>query len=714
MLKGLLYPRHRSSVIVNRALGVRGIKGRYLTRGRLCRFTEAQFDRLWNLVDTIAKDTHITRVKIFRPESLSPQALTAYDKGMVLDALKACVDGTTLDLTLLDVKLRDQLKIKGIGSTAKPLPLRFMGRRGTSDALLNEILIQADIFEQIASNPSSTIEDVFAQIDKGKKRLGFLNVAVYRPKRDEDGSWVLTQRTQEWTEELSKYDPQKGGARPSGTLASILEAPSTLFDVDLCKPNTFAEQGIYYDDVSAQNDFEHAKGSLLNDETESRRMLYIKIQSQDGQLFSRYGTEGVILFHNQVAKKRMQRNPAPLLPEDQKEAEQIKKLLRQFYVGKIVDAIEKIRGREMSVQRQESVMIPRNILVPRASKLLTDDLLFNSKSGLEYPRSATEYHDLMAKILDNQGRFPGDHERLSPLGTFTAKGLKGAAHVDLNRRGTHFHAEIFFPQVHTRGLKNRIIFDADFISQAASFDAYGVRGVSYDRESYYARRLFACEKVPFIWVDGWPISFAAIQGFDTTYEGKELYYAFIHFVMTYGAFQGSGLTSYSVREGISSLFYRNIWHNRPNLMLDENEKIKDSRLKMWTFAHSGRFTPFYVFMRSFGSVNPNSAPITESIIRDVHQRITPAEDIERRRLVSLGVSGMNGGSFPLAVDEGVYPVHNRYPVEGGNPLLPQSELNLSSSVREAWFKAIGEKQGLIDGNGLYFGGLVTFCGIRKA
>ena len=75
---------------------------------------------------------------------------------------------------------------------------------------------------------------------------------------------------------------------------------------------------------------------------------------------------------------------------------------------------------------------------------------------------------------------------------------------------------------------------------------------------------------------------------------------------------------------------------------------------------------------------------------------------------------MNGGQFPIAVDEGVYPENTRYPLERGRVIFPQSEVDLSSSIRDVWLEAIGGEQGVADGNGLYFGGLVTFGRIQAA
>lgn len=349
----------------------------------------------------------------------------------------------------------------------------------------------------------------------------------------------------------------------------------------------------------------------------------------------------------------------------------------------------------------------------KTAKLLTDDLLFNPDSGVPYPRNETEYLALMAHLLDASGRFPGDSDPLVN-GRFSEKGSAQVQHATIKRKGVAFGVEVFSPHLCVHPRKNRFVFDADLISQASSFGAYGLRGVSYDRQYYYERRLFECDRAPFVWVGGWPVSFAGTQGFTTSYEERDLYYSFIHFVMTYGEFQGYGLTSYSIRESVSSAFYRNVFRNRGNLLLDGSEQLRNPRFLMWAFAHSGRLSAFYPFAKSFGSVPAESAPIAEAAIRDVHKRITPPEELGNRELEFIGVRRVNGGMFPLAVDHGVYPPHNRYPIVDGRPVLSQKEVNLSSGVKDAWFEAIGGEKGLAEGNSLYFGGLVTFGGIREA
>lgn len=406
------------------------------------------------------------------------------------------------------------------------------------------------------------------------------------------------------------------------------------------------------------------------------------------RLESSRGLEAVVRFR------------ATALPADKDLADALHKAVEQYFL-EVSAALTAVRAGNKTAAL-------------RTKKLLTDNLLFDPQSGAGYPRNADEYNALIAQIVDAAGRFPGDSDALTPAGTYAPK-MPGVSHLTLKRKGKEFQVEILAPSLHAQGVKNRLIFDADLISQAASFESYGTAGVSYDRESYYVRRLFNAEIVPFIRLDGFPVSFAALQGFQTSFQEQELYYAFIHFTMTRGAVQGYGLTSYLVREGLSSLYYRDVWRNKPNLMIAGDGQVKDYRLRMWAFAHSGRFTPFYAFVKGLGGVGEEQQPVADAIIGDVHQRITsPDDQAVRGKPLSRGVIRVNGGSFPIAADRQVYPANTRYPVKDGKVLLSQSEIDLPTSIRQVWLDMLGGEEGVAQGNGLYFGGLVTFGRIQDA
>lgn len=354
------------------------------------------------------------------------------------------------------------------------------------------------------------------------------------------------------------------------------------------------------------------------------------------------------------------------------------------------------------------------IYIPKASRLLTEDLRFNynPQEGVVYPRNPQEYQELMSRILDHRGRFPGDTEALTAEGTFASE-IRGVKHYSLKRRGVQFDVEIIAPNMHAQRAMNRVIFDADLISQIASFDTYGTPRVMYDREFYYVGRIFNAEKVSFIRLKGWPVSFAAVKGYRTTYKGRDLYYAFIHFAMTVGQFQGYGLAFHSVRKGLSSLFYSNLWNHCPNLMCDTAGNLHDYRFRLWVAAHSGRFVPFYSFATYLNGIDPSWLPIAQAITLDVHKRITPAEELSRGEPIAE-VKQVNGHQFAVAADRGVYPPHNRYPEKNGRIVFPQREQNLSSSIWQAWLDVIGGDTGIIAGNGLYFVGCCGFGNILAA
>jgi hypothetical protein len=197
------------------------------------------------------------------------------------------------------------------------------------------------------------------------------------------------------------------------------------------------------------------------------------------------------------------------------------------------------------------------------SHLLTEDLLFNSKDGVPYPQSPEDYQAIMAKILDAKGRFPGDTEALTPAGTYAPR-LRGVKHFTLARKPFSLQGEMLSPALHAPGLKNRFIFDADLVTQTASFDSYGTPGVSYAKEAYYVERLYKADKVVFFRIGQWPIAFAAVSEYQALFAGRTLNYGFIQFGMTVGRFQKCGLCSYAIRMGLRSLFINNVLYNKPN------------------------------------------------------------------------------------------------------------------------------------------------------
>lgn len=143
-----------------------------------------------------------------------------------------------------------------------------------------------------------------------------------------------------------------------------------------------------------------------------------------------------------------------------------------------------------------------------------------------------------------------------------------------------------------------------------------------------------------------------------------------------------------------------------NLMYAYDGKLKDYRFKMWVAAHSGRFVPFYMVQKIMDGIQPAWEPIAQAIFCDAHRKITPPELLTGDP-VSKGIQQVNGKYLPIALDKEAYPVHNRYPVEIGKVIFPDSEKRLLSSIRDKWLEAIEGEAGVAAGNGLYFGGVFT-------
>ena len=603
----------------------------------------------------------------------------------------------TLDLRSLKFKINRW--VKGRGDRKEAVQMAFLFPEAEESAvgrLVDVIGEERANFQRLARDPETTIDEIFKAIDLGKAKLGFLNVAVYRSLPG--GRWIRTQRTRHWTHGLSKYDPEKGGDPPGTTIQSVIKGDKMIYEVNINDLATFAREGLAPDPESIQNDLSYSKGP--------GQMLFIR-------LVSSRGVEGVIHLHNRVRKDEGM-EPPPLLPANVKDAKRVITEL-EIYFEEAARAIEAVRQREsITAGFDRFAQIYAPVSPKDEPSLLTGNRLFNPAAGFAYPQSEAEYHQLISRLVDGNGRFSGDAKSLTLGGTFSRK-QRGMSHFSLKRREKRFQVEVLSPRLHAQEVKHRLIFDADLVSQSASYDAYGTAGVSYDKENYYVRRLFNAEKVVFIRFNGWPVSFAAMQGYQMSYEGRDLYYAFIHFAMTHGLYQRYGLTSYAIREGISSLLYTNAWRNRPNLMLDAKGQLKDYRFRMWVAAHSGRFTPFYAFARGFAGIDPAWDPIAQAIFRDVHKRITPPEElVDRPDPVARGAVQVNGGKFPLALDDGVYPLHTRYPVKNGVVEFPVSEVDLHSSMQEVWLREIGGQEGVAGGNGLYFGGIVNLGRIREA
>jgi hypothetical protein len=402
---------------VDKKLRGRGIEAERKILKRLSRYTDIELDGFFFLIDLVRIDpaTNFQIVKKIIDVDPAESVLEDYqklniDRGELIRILRLRVNHLKLNLKGIKKELeayqlnRDDGQLNLDFSSSQAL---YPGEKRRIDfqvgGLINAIVDEAKNFEELANNPEATIEDVFDLIDRGKINLGFLNVAVYRPLGDSDGKWILTRRTRYWTEEKGLYNPEKRGHVPEGTLKSVLDGNKLIYDVDLCDLESFAREGLKPNMESIENDFEHAKGARLSNGKESRRLLYIRIQSGDRSLFAKYGIEGVILFHNQVARKDPNFTdiyPDPLLPEDEDAARNVKNILKEFYAGSIIHAIETIRRRNVE-----------KINVPIASRPATErrtlyDLAVSSRKPFRFGK------ELAATRIYNPSTLPEDDQNL--------------------------------------------------------------------------------------------------------------------------------------------------------------------------------------------------------------------------------------------------------------------------------------------------------------
>ncbi|MDD4179987.1 MAG: hypothetical protein PHH14_08130, partial [Candidatus Margulisbacteria bacterium] len=422
----------------------------------------------------------------------------------------------------------------------------------------------------------------------------------------------------------------------------------------------------------------------------------------------------------------MARNPIYFGEERQAQVDD--ELLELGHV--IANTLARIRSQSGQSEGSGS---PSQILIPRAAKVLTEDLRFNPDHGLgifgasPYPRNASEFFQLLKMVLNANGKFNGDQQPLIENGFVSPRG-GSVVHRNLVRNHRTFRSETFAPFRDTPDKKDGVIFLADLLSQIASWETYKLPGVMYDKELYYNNRFWHSEKVPFVWLGDQLVSFAAMQGYQSVFQDKKFSYAFIHFVMTLSEFQGYGLTSYSIREGMSSIFYSNIWHGQKGLIYDEQGQLSNRRFQMLALAHSGRFPTWYAFAKSFGGINEATAAVFRQMVEEMHNRITLPAERERRPIFcgakevinpeiarSLKLESFaNNHRLAIALDPGVYPVATRYKAENGEIVFSEREMSLPEIYLKSWLALMGGVEGVLAGNGLYFGGLVNLGKISAA
>jgi len=266
----------------------------------------------------------ITSVKVASPSIL--ESIKFED--LPEDVIRACLSprwfssGNVLDTAKIPKELAKWEKTQAITAQRPIVPMPAVRVSITDAAVLviNQILdaiakAQAT-FRQIASQPGASDDAVFQAIDDQKEQLGCLNVVIFRPLDDAGARWVSTQRTRQWTDEPSRYDPSGGGAEPEGVLRSVIEAEGDIFDVDISDPASFERAGIAYDATTMNIYREHSTGP--------NRMLYIKMKDSSGKPI------GVVLLHNRV-KNDEELVPPPLLPEKVEDAQRIITALRLYF-----------------------------------------------------------------------------------------------------------------------------------------------------------------------------------------------------------------------------------------------------------------------------------------------------------------------------------------------------------------------------------------------
>ncbi|MFA4815503.1 MAG: hypothetical protein WC653_05445, partial [Candidatus Gracilibacteria bacterium] len=226
------------------------------------------------------------------------------------------IRGSKADRTPLPLNGAVRAELARLAPVAPPLLLT--GARATLDAVsasrlsnLAQFLGAEDVYlDKIADNPEATIDKLFHSLDHaaGKLRaLGFLNVAVYRPKNDGSGEWVLTHATREYGESgFSQGSVPNAGTSTIGWIIKEGRGKRVrLYDVDIYEPSTFEALNIPYHQDKAENDRRLTLGS--------GRTLFIRLASS-------YGDEAIVQIHNRVLRKPGKSEPPAPLPEDPSEA----------------------------------------------------------------------------------------------------------------------------------------------------------------------------------------------------------------------------------------------------------------------------------------------------------------------------------------------------------------------------------------------------------
>lgn len=297
---------------------------------RATRLSEEKYQALLKVLDQAGQGKSV-KVKVFLPlialEKTSFEVIPA-------EEFRTYVRVHSLDLRpVRQIVARYWERTHGLPQKEKLLPASYRGGVEIEDSgvlrLLNVIEQERKVLQELADDPAATVSNIFEALDKGKEKLGFLNVAVYRPAEDKAGKWIMTGQTFGQNSQRENI-PEQGRSIQEITLRSIAERyGKDVFDVDIAETSTFTHEGVKADHQSIQAELSRSHGPT--------RMLFIKLES-------RYGVEAIIHLHNRVSPA--EQAPEGFLPKDQALADSIKTEL-QLYFNEVTRTIETIRNRNL-------------------------------------------------------------------------------------------------------------------------------------------------------------------------------------------------------------------------------------------------------------------------------------------------------------------------------------------------------------------------------
>ncbi len=338
------------------------------------------------------------------------------------------------------------------------------------------------------------------------------------------------------------------------------------------------------------------------------------------------------------------------------------------------------------------------VFLPGARNVLTADGLLNPAAlnpWHPYPTTPREYRQMIDYIMAITGGF-GDAKELRHVDHFSDEKLRAAGVKVLYPRipGYDCTAVILDPRKHAGDFFGRMVFDADELSQAATYKATDIIGCTYPKIAYYVNRFFSATRVGIVFFGDMPVSFSSVSLHETTFDGKPLVYAFIHFTMTLGGFQGARLSTYLATQMLVSMYTDNLIHDRgKNLFVDKKGKVQNEYLSMWAGAHTGRIPAGHTFLTSFDVLNPKierSQAIVSAIVGDADQR-NYGDRGDRPPLIQVR---------PYAFrDPKVYSSDTSYKE------IPPRERALSSAPEV--IDILGGEEEILKGSGAYYFGLIN-------